>query len=140
MAKCGRCGRALKDSTSIERGFGPVCWTKVQAEREHVSGMLAYDGPYDGGDIILRRIAGVATANVPHVIKRHSPTGYEWGYEGSGPAELALNILYAVTGDEAVAARYYQEFKRQFIARVPQPGGVIKRAEILEWLRKQQTA
>ena len=27
----------------------------------------------------------------------HSPTGLEWGYHGSGPAQLALAILLAVT-------------------------------------------
>ena len=31
--------------------------------------------------------------NVPHLVVHHSPTGYEWGYGGSGPADLALNIL-----------------------------------------------
>jgi hypothetical protein len=30
--ECGRCGRELKDKASIKRGFGPVCWAKVQAE------------------------------------------------------------------------------------------------------------
>ena len=29
----------------------------------------------------------------------HSPTGFEWGYGGSGPAQLALAILFQVTDD-----------------------------------------
>ena len=29
----------------------------------------------------------------------HSPIGFEWGYGGSGPADLALNILLAATTD-----------------------------------------
>ena len=33
--ECGRCGRKLKDSKSRERGYGPVCWEKVQKEREN---------------------------------------------------------------------------------------------------------
>ena len=32
--KCARCGRDLKDANSIARGFGPVCWGRVQAELE----------------------------------------------------------------------------------------------------------
>lgn len=32
--ECGRCGRKLIDSKSRERGYGPVCWEKVQKERE----------------------------------------------------------------------------------------------------------
>jgi hypothetical protein len=34
--------------------------------------------------------------NVPHNIVYHSPTGFEWGYGGSGPAELALNLAELV--------------------------------------------
>jgi|WetSurMetagenome_2_1015567.scaffolds.fasta_scaffold199575_2 hypothetical protein len=29
---------------------------------------------------------------LPHV-KKHSPDGFQWGYGGSGPADLALSIL-----------------------------------------------
>lgn len=101
---------------------------------------VPYDGPYDGGDIVLKRVNGIATANVPHRIKRHSPTGYEWGYGGSGPAELALNILLAVTGDEALAARLYQEFKRDFLTHMPHEGGVITREAIFEWLKRHNAA
>jgi hypothetical protein len=31
--------------------------------------------------------------NVPVSVIHHSPTGFEWGYPGSGPSDLALNIL-----------------------------------------------
>ncbi|WP_048180582.1 DUF6011 domain-containing protein [Methanosarcina siciliae] len=30
MNTCKRCNRALKDPTSIERGYGPVCYKKIQ--------------------------------------------------------------------------------------------------------------
>ena len=33
MSKCARCNRGLKDPTSIQRGFGPVCWAKAQADK-----------------------------------------------------------------------------------------------------------
>lgn len=33
---------------------------------------------------------------------RHSPTGLEWGYGGSGPADLARSILIEVLGSEAL--------------------------------------
>lgn len=33
--------------------------------------------------------------------KRHSPTGFSWGYEGSGPAELARCLLIDALGDRA---------------------------------------
>lgn len=31
---CRRCHRLLKDAASIKRGYGPVCWKKVQLENE----------------------------------------------------------------------------------------------------------
>lgn len=51
--------------------------------------------PIESG-IILRRddpeaVGGIYT-NVPHLVTHHSPSGYEFGYGGSGPADLALNI------------------------------------------------
>lgn len=41
---------------------------------------------------------------------RHSPTGMNWGYGGSGPADLALSILWDHTGGP-VAPAIYQKFK-----------------------------
>lgn len=41
----------------------------------------------------------------------HSPDGFEWGYGGSGPAQLALALLADVTGDGELAARQHQDFK-----------------------------
>jgi len=30
--RCQRCGRALTNPKSIERGYGPVCWQKIEVE------------------------------------------------------------------------------------------------------------
>lgn len=49
-------------------------------------------------------------------IWNHSPVGFNWGYQGSGPAQLALALLYDVTGDKDIAVRLHQEFKRAFVA------------------------
>ena len=61
----------------------------------------------------------------------HSPDGFEWGYGGSGPAQLALAILADALRAPAVkkrflmedlslpatiAVRLHQDFKRQVIA------------------------
>ncbi len=34
--KCGNCGRCLKDKESIKRGYGPVCFAKVEREQEQI--------------------------------------------------------------------------------------------------------
>ncbi len=61
----------------------------------------------------------------------HSPDGFEWGYGGSGPAQLALAILADHCGsDEGRALRYYQAFKRAVIANLPEDEWQITSAEV----------
>ncbi len=33
---------------------------------------------------------------MPRIVVRHSPTGFNYGYGGSGPSDLALNLAQAV--------------------------------------------
>lgn len=75
---------------------------------------------------------GRALMTCLHVV-RHSPTGPEWGYAGSGPADCARSVLLALT-DEATADAHYQTFKADVIARVPDDGAVLHRADVLDWL------
>lgn len=49
----------------------------------------------------------------------HSPTGPEWGYAGSGPAQLALALLAHVLQDDERAVRLHQRFKFAVIAPMP---------------------
>lgn len=85
-------------------------------------------------DIVCKRANGAPVVNVPHRLVRHSPTGFEWGYGGSGPSDLALNILLMFV-DEATANRLYQDFKWDFVATLPREGGTIKRADVIAWLQ-----
>lgn len=48
-------------------------------------------------------------------VRNHSPDGFAWGYNGSGPAQLALAILLDLY-DQETACKHYQEFKRRVIA------------------------
>jgi hypothetical protein len=84
---------------------------------------------------LSRGPSGVKT-NVPHTVIRHSPTGFEWGYGGSGPADLALNILLLFV-EQPVADRLYQQFKWDFIASMSYEGGTISSSEIINWIEKQ---
>lgn len=47
--------------------------------------------------------------------RNHSPDGFNWGYGGSGPAQLALAIMLKLTGK----ADGYQDFKFRIIATLP---------------------
>jgi hypothetical protein len=51
-------------------------------------------------------------------VVNHSPDGFNWGFRGSGPAQLALAILLKICPKEK-ALREYQKFKDVIIAALP---------------------
>ena len=63
-------------------------------------------------------------------LRNHSPTGFEWGYGGSGPAQLALAILADHLSDEEQALNLYHRFKWLAIAGLPKKGWVLTPREI----------
>lgn len=52
----------------------------------------------------------------------HSPAGFEWGYGGSGPSQLALALCADALNNDARARRVYQNFKFQVVAKFPEAG------------------
>ena len=44
-------------------------------------------------------------------IKNLDPDGFDWGYDGGKPAQLALAILLDVTNDAKIALKHYKAFK-----------------------------
>lgn len=48
-------------------------------------------------------------------LRGHSPTGPEWGYSGSGPAQLALALCAHALADDERALAIYQLFKRKVV-------------------------
>lgn len=108
------------------------------------------DLPIEEHGIILRRMAPLETAtNVPHLVTHHSPEGFEWGYGGSGPAELALNILEYLlrregyTGETVrcfeghcfrLAWHLHQDFKRDVIARCDRQEEHLSVESVQDWL------
>jgi hypothetical protein len=60
----------------------------------------------------------------------HSPNGFEWGYGGSGPAQLALAILADHLDDDQEALNFYQRFKWAIIAELPGRGWRLTTLEI----------
>src|SRR4051812_21955507 len=53
-----------------------------------------------------------------HDLRNHSLTGFNYGYAGSGPAQLALALLADGLGDDEKAQEFYQDFKFKVIARL----------------------
>jgi hypothetical protein len=63
----------------------------------------------------------------------HSPTGLEWGYGGSGPAQLALALLA-----DAVAFDHYQDFKADVVAALDGDEWAIDVATVENYLDPAQ--
>lgn len=85
-----------------------------------------------GHDVHLwRTVSGGAKATVTPA-GLHSDT-VEWGYAGSGAAELAYAILIRFVSP-CVAETLYQRFKDDVIAPMPHAGGVIRAPFVVSWL------
>lgn len=66
---------------------------------------------------------------------RHSPSGFQWGYGGSGPGELARAILVAVIPDDD-RVRYpmcYQRLKQEWIASIKADEFEFDVKDVREW-------
>lgn len=68
---------------------------------------------------------------------RHSPDGFQMGYAGSGPAELARAILVRVFPDDDRARhpRCYQKFKAAVIAGFRDEEFQLSEEEVRAWFR-----
>jgi hypothetical protein len=66
----------------------------------------------------------------------HSPTGFEWGYGGYGPAQLALAILGDFLGDDARATALHQEFKWDHISPLAGDKFCISDDDLERWCRR----
>lgn len=66
-------------------------------------------------------------------VYNHSPDGFNWGYAGSGPAQLALALmLHYLPRDKAVPL--YQRFKWDVIAKLRQSDFEILEVDVMRWI------
>lgn len=75
---------------------------------------------YRGVRGMMRVIVAVdgAPLNPRFDLRNHSPDGFEWGYGGSGPSQLALAIVADHTGSDDRATHLYYSFKDKVIAGI----------------------
>lgn len=150
LGTCSNCGRQLSNPVSGLIGIGPECLKKLRHQQAN-SKALSANLQVDPKKIIhlVRGADGAPQTNIKLTIIHHSPDGFEWGYGGSGPADLALNILENVlqsNGYNGKHVKCYQgtcfqeawrlhiDFKRQFIETMPNQGGAIATSRILDWI------
>ena len=67
-------------------------------------------------------------------LRKHSPDGFNWGYGGSGPAQLALALLLHYRKDKYFSVRWYQDFKWEVIASLPQTDFEIPEKKVTDWI------
>lgn len=79
---------------------------------------------------------GTPRTTLDHLDRRvlHSPDGYEWGYGGSGPSDLALNLLLLHTGDADYSLRRHQDLKRDLVSTLPREGGTLTLGVLEAWV------
>jgi hypothetical protein len=88
-------------------------------------------------------------ANLPLYLDEvnHSPTGFEWGYYGSGPSQLAYAILRSyfevvekldVPTSVRRAKAHYTRFKQEFVAKWHGEEWEITSDQITFWLTTQK--
>lgn len=100
-------------------------------------------------DGVTLTVDGTRVGPAPSLaIRNHSPSGFEYGYAGSGPAQSALAILLHVLGRRNAeedgggiwgwpggdAERLYQDFKFEFIAGLPHTDKHVElRVNVEQW-------
>lgn len=167
MSNCVKCHRALSNKVSIERQMGPICagLATTEAKRFEEERCDSYDLHFDNvtQDIVCKRQilenGHRLHFNIYPLITHHSPSGWEWGYSGSGCADFALNIVeffirqtekpnYKITDYSErqprqvkicyATLRIYQTFKARFIASMPHTGGTIKGDDIRAFITEER--
>lgn len=63
-------------------------------------------------------------------LRNHSPTGFEWSYGGSGPAQLALALLADALPNEETALGLYQSFKWEVVVALPWRAWSLTESEV----------
>lgn len=109
------------------------------ADRRYLGRREEQAGP---GDVFVIDSNGRSRElNPRNDVRNHSPDGFQWGYGGSGPAQLALALCCDVLGDVERARRVYQDFKFRTVARITgdtwemSAGGIMVEIEAIETAR-----
>lgn len=163
ISYCSRCKKPLSNPVSVDAGMGPICRGHGGKEMNECKRDKFSDKPIDdfislAQALVLQRDGdddhSVVKTNVPHLVVHHSPDGFEFGYGGSGPADLALNVCQwyltsiGYEGEKSkcfdghcwsLAWVLHQDFKRTFVASAPRRGITIPMVEIKHWFEEHIT-
>jgi hypothetical protein len=126
-------GKVIFDRNSFVKNSYQSWPAQVQIEKEYKAGyrnviyLITPEKNHDDKAVDLRVIQNWGAANhycgrrlleASLHIANHSPDGFAFGYNGSGPAQLALAILLNEFGDPVIAIKNYQAFKEHVISKL----------------------
>lgn len=96
-----------------------------------------------GGAVTVRVTANgrELTPDRSRKVWEYSPTGFEWGYRGHGPNQLAIALLLDATGSATLAGCCHHAFMTDVVAKWPehQPW-LITAGAIQSWLERWRKA
>jgi hypothetical protein len=88
-------------------------------------------------DVIVKDDPGGGYPLPPRLdLRGHSPDGYEWGYGGSGPAQLSLALLADALGNDERAQEHYQDFKFKVVGRLPHDRWELSQEDIVQTIAR----
>ena len=87
--------------------------------------------------VIVYHEKQVLSPEASQKLVNHSPTGFNWGYGGSGPAQLSLAILLSYTKDKDYSLRNYQKFLGDFISKIKSKEWEISNKQLADWIKKE---
>lgn len=95
----------------------------VQDESEHgqsTADDVEYVGLHDDGTPVVLNLTehGRLSPDRSLELVQHSPAGFNWGYTGSGPAQLACALLLDYYDDESVANHHYIQFRDAVVSQL----------------------
>jgi hypothetical protein len=94
---------------------------------------MVYRGYRFGGRCVVTRDGKKVNPRLD--LFNHSPSGFEWGYGGSGPAQTALAILADFLHDDDRAVLLHQKFKWDVISKMPHKDWRINEVVLRGWLK-----
>lgn len=123
----------------LKRHDDAFCWVDY-ADVTKLTRVGWLDG-HAGRDDYTVNINGLPLSPEPSLsVVNHSPTGFSWGYHGSGPAQLALAILLQY-GSKQFALQWYQDFKREVVGQWRQGRGwSMHQDTVIAWIRRNAGA
>lgn len=155
--RCIKCKRPLSNPKSIYAGYGPVClkiigtknkqYIAVDDENqvklfdvpERADEEVTIKGYFENKKVFIESKQWPIMYLSPRQSLRvynHS-TEFNWGYSGSGPAQLALAILLEFT-DKKTAITLHQTFKSEIIAGLNGADDFVLTMNVTKWIRKKQ--